>query len=274
MNTIKHWLIAVSLTGLLAACDTEFGHDHDQYEEEFPDVTYSPADSTEAIPVAPSGETYTQVDAARRQIHVDAGHGYNPIITGSIPELFEKPTMQDVQDFIIHKDEMVVIEPAPGEFIHVMEGKRHGFDKLTVALTNTHKGSGAPLHTHTGEEAHLLLKGKMMYHLNGEEVIVEAPYIINIPSMVPHAFMNVDDDPAELIGIFPDDKWEYDVLDGAVFATANTENGTQRIELSVEDIEQLRSWHNAESAQKRINAYEQNKAHMHVHSAEGHSHSH
>jgi dTDP-4-dehydrorhamnose 3,5-epimerase-like enzyme len=41
----------------------------------------------------------------------------------------------------------------------------------------------------------------------------EVPYIINIPPGVPHSFQNLDDEVAELVVIFPENVWEYDVLD-------------------------------------------------------------
>ena len=42
---------------------------------------------------------------------------------------------------------------------------------------------------------------------------IDAPYIVNIPPMVPHSFKNLGDDVAELVVIFPTNVWEYDVLD-------------------------------------------------------------
>ena len=47
----------------------------------------------------------------------------------------------------------------------------------------------------------------------------EVPYIINIPPGVPHSFQNLDDEVAELVVIFPENVWEYDVLDYFPFST-------------------------------------------------------
>ncbi len=186
-------------------------------ENVVPVVTYSPEDSVPGVPIAPSGEVYLPPTEERMQLHADS-HEYTPIVTATLPPLFEPPAMDALDDFIMHKDDLVVVNPAPDEFLWIMEGQRHGFENLTIVLTNTQTGNGAPLHTHVGEEAHILLHGKMLYVINGEEITVEAPYIINIPSMVPHAFMNIDDDPAELVGVFPDSNhWEYDVLKADVF---------------------------------------------------------
>ena len=76
------------------------------------------------------------------------------------------------------------------------------------------------MHTHMGEESHVLTKGqKIMYALGDSIFVMEGPYIINIPPMMPHSFTNLDDDLAELVVIFPTNVWEYDVLDNFPFAT-------------------------------------------------------
>ena len=76
------------------------------------------------------------------------------------------------------------------------------------------------MHTHMGEESHVLLKGqKVLYALGDKLFVMEGPYIVNIPPMVPHSFQNLDDEVAELVVIFPTNVWEYDVLDYFPFAT-------------------------------------------------------
>lgn len=172
--------------------------------------TYSPADGEG---IAPSGEIYAPVTPERAQLHAQH-HNYYPAVTATLPSIFPLPVMDSADDFLITRDEMVSINPAPNEYLWIMEGRRHGFEDLTVVLTHTIPGNGAPLHTHLGEEAHVLLEGKMYYQLGEDTMVVEAPYIMNIPSMVPHGFINVGSEPAKLVGIFPDtNHWEYDVLD-------------------------------------------------------------
>jgi quercetin dioxygenase-like cupin family protein len=121
--------------------------------------------------------------------------------------------MESVDDFAISKDDLVVINPGPGEYVHVMEGQRHGYRNLTVGITYTAPGGAPPMHTHEGEEAHVLLEGKILYALGDDIFSIEGPYIVNIPPMVPHSFMNLGDSLAELVVIFPTSVWEYDVLD-------------------------------------------------------------
>jgi dTDP-4-dehydrorhamnose 3,5-epimerase-like enzyme len=70
------------------------------------------------------------------------------------------------------------------------------------------------------EESHVVLSGqKIMYALGDSIFVMEGPYIVNIPPMVPHSFQNLDNDVAQLVVIFPTNVWEYDVLDFFPFNT-------------------------------------------------------
>jgi quercetin dioxygenase-like cupin family protein len=131
--------------------------------------------------------------------------------------------MTSIEDFALLKDDLVVINPGPGEFVHVMEGQRHGYRNLTIGITYTAPGGAPPMHTHEGEEAHVLLQGKILYALGDEIFTIEGPYILNIPPMVPHSFMNLGDGLAELVVIFPTNVWEYDVLDTFPFRNVDVE---------------------------------------------------
>jgi quercetin dioxygenase-like cupin family protein len=180
---------------------------------ETPALTHTPADSTAEFNIAPSGEVYTPItDPARIAEHAKF-HPYKPLITATLPSLFTPPAMDKLSDFANLKQNLTIINPGQvsdpihDEFLWVMEGKRHGFQELTIVQTNTPSGNGGPLHTHFGEESHVLMEGKIRYHLKvgdlEQEFTMEAPYVINIPSMAPHAFMNVGDKPAIIVGIFP-----------------------------------------------------------------------
>lgn len=164
------------------------------------------------------GELILSIDEVRRQLHAQH-HPHGVLETRRVPGTFEKPTMDAVEHFALSKGDLAVINPGPGEFVHVMEGQRHGYQNLTVGITYTAPGGAPPMHTHQGEEAHVLLEGKILYALGDEIFVMEAPYIVNIPPMVPHSFQNLDDDLAELVVIFPTNVWEYDVLDYFPFST-------------------------------------------------------
>jgi quercetin dioxygenase-like cupin family protein len=128
--------------------------------------------------------------------------------------------MTEVKDFALSKTDLDVVNPGPGEYVHVMEGQRHGYENLTIGITYTAPGGAPPMHTHKGEEAHVLLKGQKVLYALGDKIFVkEGPYIINIPAGVPHSFQNLDDEVAELVVIFPTNVWEYDVLDYFPFST-------------------------------------------------------
>jgi quercetin dioxygenase-like cupin family protein len=176
-----------------------------------PTVTYSSSDAQPGQRIE-HGELILDVDEARKLLHAQH-HPHKVLETRRVPGAFQPPAMKSIQDFAVSKKRLAVINPGPGEFVHVMEGQRHGYQNLTIGITYTAPGGAPPMHTHIGEEAHVLLEGKILYALGDETFTMDAPYIVNIPSMVPHSFTNLGDDVAELVVIFPTNVWEYDVLD-------------------------------------------------------------
>ena len=176
-----------------------------------PVVTHSAADAQPGQRIE-HGELIVGVDEARRQLHAQH-HPHKVLETRRVPGLFQRPDMKSVEDFALAKKDLDVINPGPGEYVHVMEGQRHGYQNLTIGITYTAPGGAPPMHTHAGEEAHVLLEGKILYALGDKVFPMEGPYIVNIPPMVPHSFRNEGDRLAELVVIFPTNVWEYDVLD-------------------------------------------------------------
>ncbi len=171
------------------------------------------------------GELIVDVDEARRALHAQH-HPHSVIETRRIPGSFEPPPMTEISDFALSKGDLVVINPGPGEYVHVMEGQRHGYQNLTIGITFTAPGGAPPMHTHLGEEAHVLTENQKVLYALGDEIFeMEGPYIVNIPPMVPHSFQNLDDEVAELVVIFPTNVWEYDVLDYFPFADLQTGAG-------------------------------------------------
>ncbi len=164
------------------------------------------------------GELIVDVDEAKKALHAQH-HPHGVLETRRIPGKFEPSAMEAISDFALKKDALVVIHPGPGEFVHVMEGQRHGYLNLTIGITYTAPGGAPPMHTHLGEEAHVLTSHQEVRYALGDKVFdLEGPYIVNIPPMVPHSFQNLDDEVAELVVIFPTNVWEYDVLDYFPFA--------------------------------------------------------
>ena len=183
-----------------------------------PVVNHSSADAQPGERIE-HGELILEVSEAKRQLNAQH-HSYTVLETRQVPGPFEQPAMTEVDDFALSKSDLDVINPGPGEYVHVMEGQRHGYLNLTIGITYTAPGGAPPMHSHTGEESHVLLKGqKVLYALGDRLFVKEGPYIINIPPGVPHSFQNLDDEVAELVVIFPTNVWEYDVLDYFPFST-------------------------------------------------------
>jgi len=183
-----------------------------------PVVNHSPADAQPGQTIQ-HGELILGVDDAKQKLHAQH-HSYKVLETRRVPGPFQTPAMKDVNDFALSKSDLDVINPGPGEFVHVMEGQRHGYQNLTIGITYTAPGGAPPMHTHQGEESHVLLKGQKILYALGDKIFVkEGPYIVNIPPGVPHSFQNLDNEVAELVVIFPTNVWEYDVLDYFPFST-------------------------------------------------------
>lgn len=150
-----------------------------------PVLTYTADDAEEGQRIE-HGELIIDVDEERRKLHAQH-HPHGVLEIRKLPPKFTAPAMDSVGDFALAQRDLVQINPGPGEYVSVMEGQRHGYQNLTVGITYTAPGGAPPMHTHEGEEAHVLLEGKILYALG--------------------------DDVAELVVIFPTNVWEYDVLD-------------------------------------------------------------
>lgn len=183
-----------------------------------PTVTHTAADAGPGERIE-HGELILTPDEAKQRLHAQH-HPHKVLETRRVPGRWRAPAMNRVSDFALRKDDLDVIHPGPGEYVHVMEGQRHGYRNLTIGITWTAPGGAPPMHTHQGEESHVLTKGqKVMYALGDSVFVLEGPYIVNIPPMTPHSFQNLDDEVAELVVIFPTNVWEYDVLDHFPFNT-------------------------------------------------------
>ena len=131
----------------------------------------------------------------------------------TVPGPYKAPEMKYFTDYIAKVENLPVINPGPGEYVHVLEGQRHGYKNLTIGITETFPNGAPPMHSHEGEESHVLLEGDILYALGDTLFTLKAPYIVNIPAGVPHAFKNIGKKTANLVVIFPTNIWKYDVLD-------------------------------------------------------------
>jgi quercetin dioxygenase-like cupin family protein len=137
----------------------------------------------------------------------------------SVPGPFIAPQMKYFSEYAVTLDKLPVINPGPGEYVHVMEGQRNGYKNLTIGITETFPGGAPPMHSHEGEESHVLLEGDILYALGDTLFTIKAPYIVNIPAGMPHAFKNIGNKTTNLVVIFPTNIWKYDVLDYFPFKT-------------------------------------------------------
>jgi quercetin dioxygenase-like cupin family protein len=140
----------------------------------------------------------------------------------TVPGSFTPPAMKYFSDYFVTLDKLPVINPGPGEYVHVMEGQRHGYKNLTIGITETFPGGAPPMHSHEGEESHVLLEGDILYALGDTTFTIKAPYMVNFPPGVPHAFKNIGNKTANLVVIFPTNIWKYDVLDYFPFKSDTT----------------------------------------------------
>ena len=140
-------------------------------------------------------------------------HSLKVLERRSVPGPFTAPGMKYFSEHALTLDKLPTINPGPGEYVHVMEGQRGGYNNLTIGITETFPGGAPPMHSHEGEESHVLLEGDIVYALGDTLFTIKGPYIVNIPAGVPHAFKNIGDKTANLVVIFPTNIWKYDVLD-------------------------------------------------------------
>ncbi len=142
----------------------------------------------------------------------------------TLPGPFTTPEKKYYSDYVVQLEKLPVINPGPGEYVHVMEGQRNGYKNLTIGITETFPNGAPPMHSHEGEESHVLLEGEILYALGDTLFTIKAPYIVNIPAGMPHAFKNIGKKTANLVVIFPTNVWKYDVLDFFPFKSDTTKS--------------------------------------------------
>lgn len=71
----------------------------------------------------------------------------------------------------------------------------HG-EKMTVARIHLAKGAVVPLHSHANEQVTLLERGKLRFTISGEERVVDAGQIVQIPPDAPHLVEALEDSVA------------------------------------------------------------------------------
>ena len=56
----------------------------------------------------------------------------------TVPGPFKVPQKLYYSDYAVQLEKLPVINPGPGEYVHVMEGQRNGYKNLTIGITETY----------------------------------------------------------------------------------------------------------------------------------------
>src|SRR5688500_11736138 len=100
-----------------------------------PTVTHTAANAKPGERIE-HGEIILSPDEAKQRLHAQH-HPHKVLETRRVPGTWEAPAMNRVSDFAVPKSALDVINPGPGEYVHVMEGRRHGYRNLTIGITWT-----------------------------------------------------------------------------------------------------------------------------------------
>lgn len=199
-------LISTIVSGLLfnSCSNKENNNNREENLKDSIKETFSIANLVEEVKTVP--------DSIIEYLH-SQHHSHKVLERRTVPTGYETANMKYWKNYVRKVEDLPVINPGPGEYVHVMDGQKNGYQNLVIGITETFPGGAPPMHTHEGEESHVLLEGEILYALGDTMFTVKAPYIINIPAMVPHAFKNIGKKIANLVVIFPTNVWKYDVVD-------------------------------------------------------------
>ena len=106
-------------------------------------------------------------------------------------------------DYVIKINQMGSFYDKPGEFGYAIHGEDYGFERLSFVLTETQPNGGPPLPTHTVEEGHVVLSGRITCVIGDRQVTADGPYIARVPAGVPHTFINSGREPMNVVATFP-----------------------------------------------------------------------
>ena len=115
----------------------------------------------------------------------------------------------DRSDYVVKINQMSSFYDKPGEFGYAIHGEEYGFDRLSFVLTETQPNGGPPLHTHTVEEAHVVLSGRVSYLIGDRPLTADSPYIARVPAGVPHTFIYAGSEPINIVAVFPSKRRDY-----------------------------------------------------------------
>ncbi len=69
-------------------------------------------------------------------------------------------------------------------------------ENLTVAKIRLTRGAVVPLHQHVSEQVTMVESGSLLFRMGGEEILVNAGEVLEIPSNLPHMVEALEDSTA------------------------------------------------------------------------------
>ena len=94
-------------------------------------------------------------------------------------------------------------EPVKKRSSRSLVGKEDGAESLTVRELIVYPGSEGPLHTHTEDQAIMVLEGSIQMVVGDEARTVRSGFTLFAPPGVPHKLVNNTWVPARLLEIYP-----------------------------------------------------------------------
>jgi len=94
----------------------------------------------------------------------------------------------------------------------LLSGDTHGFDGISLLLSEIQPGGGPPLHLHEVEEVHVVYEGTFTYYVDGRTFTVTAPFVQHIPAKTPHAFINAGTAMVKNTAIFSAHRFDATIL--------------------------------------------------------------
>ncbi len=80
--------------------------------------------------------------------------------------------------------------------------------QITLAEIRLAKGAILPLHHHVSDQITMVVSGRLLFRMGGEEIIVEAGRILPIPSNLPHLVEALEDSIATDVFAPPRFDWQ------------------------------------------------------------------
>jgi mannose-6-phosphate isomerase-like protein (cupin superfamily) len=115
-------------------------------------------------------------------------------------------------DRALRPDDLERIEAGPGEIIRLLRGDKHGYQSLSLILSESAAGGGPPLHSHDCEEVHVVASGRVAYLIGEERITLDGPFVLRIPAGVPHAFVNAGDTTLKITAAFGSANYTFNFI--------------------------------------------------------------